>query len=87
MSAPITELPTYDKKQESDDSLAEKKGVDDDLQVDVIDDEHLHDVEEFEERLAHDEAADEEYLVQNAHDVAIKVWSIPGSYDFNTVFS
>ncbi|KAK7694019.1 hypothetical protein QCA50_003595 [Cerrena zonata] len=75
MSAPITELPTYDKKQESDDSLAEKKGLDDDLQVDVVDDTHLREVEEFEERLAHDEAADEEYLVQNAHDVAIKVLS------------
>ena len=73
MSAPITELPTYDEKRESDDSLAEKKGVDDDVQVDVIDDKHLRDVEEFEDRLAHDEAADEEYLVQNAHDVAIKV--------------
>ena len=32
-------------------------------------------VEEFEDRLQRDEATDEEYLVQDAHDVAIKVLS------------
>ncbi|CAL1705639.1 unnamed protein product [Somion occarium] len=76
MSAPTSELPTYESEKrvsESDDSLEKK--FDDEGHVDVVDDKHLQEVEAFEERLAHDEAADEEYLVQNAHDVAIKVLS------------
>lgn len=43
----------------------EKKGVDD-AQV-------VADVEAFEERLQRDEAADEEYLISDAADVALKV--------------
>ncbi|KAI0071556.1 OPT oligopeptide transporter [Panus rudis PR-1116 ss-1] len=75
MSRPVEELPAYDaEKRSQDESIDEKKGVTN-SEIDVVDNAHLKEVEEFEERLAHDEAADEEYLVQNAHDVAIKVLS------------
>lgn len=43
----------------------EKKGIDD---AEVV-----REVEAFEERLQNDEAADEEYLIQDAADVALKV--------------
>lgn len=39
----------------------------------LADKKHANDVEEFEARLARDDASKEEYLVANAHDVAIKV--------------
>lgn len=39
----------------------------------TVDEKHLQEVEAFEERLARDEASAHEYLVENAHDVAIKV--------------
>ncbi|KAI0784380.1 OPT oligopeptide transporter [Abortiporus biennis] len=76
MASPVSELPVYDgeKRTSSDDSSFEKeKHLDDD--VEVVDEHRLKEVEEFEERLALDEAAPEEYLVQDAHDVAIKVLS------------
>ncbi|THH31057.1 hypothetical protein EUX98_g3142 [Antrodiella citrinella] len=71
----VNELPQYDddKLQNADDSSYEKKSVSDD--ADVITEKKLAEVEAFEERLAHDEATDEEYLIQDAHDVAIKVLS------------
>ena len=69
----VNELPQYAGDQPVSEDSFEKKSVNDDAEV--ITEKKLEDVEAFEERLAHDEAADEEYLVQNAHDVAIKVLS------------
>ena len=58
------------EKNLSDKSSLGKVPSDD---VDIVDEKGLKEVGEFEERLALDGAADEEYLVQDAHDVAIKV--------------
>jgi hypothetical protein len=44
----------------------EKKGLDDAAVV--------NEIEAFEDRLQHDEAADDEYLIQDASDVALKVF-------------
>ena len=52
----------------------EKKAIDD-ADVSVDDAQMAKEVEEFEERLQNDEAAEEEYLVQEAYEVAIKVSS------------
>ena len=67
-----TTRPTLDDKQSaSDDASVEKKGLDGaELSEDAV---MAKEVEEFEERLQHDEAAPEEYLVQEAYEVAIKV--------------
>lgn len=43
------------------------------VNMDVVDAKRVKEVEELEERLARDEASEQEYLVTNAHDVAIKV--------------
>ena len=63
-------LPTLDDKRSESDASLEKKAV----EAGAADDARIADeVEEFEERLQRDEAADEEYLVQEAYEVAIKV--------------
>ena len=65
-------VPTLDDKHSLSDASVEKKGVDADKEL--TDDARVADeVEEFEERLQRDEANDEEYLVQEAYEVAIKV--------------
>ena len=59
-----------DKHSDSDLSI-EKKDHDG---VEVTDDAIMaKEVEEFEERLQNDEAAEEEYLVEEAYEVALKV--------------
>lgn len=63
-------LPTLDDKQSTSDASLEKKGLDAEVSEDAI---MAKEVEEFEERLQRDEANDEEYLVQEAYEVAIKV--------------
>ena len=67
-------LPTLDDKQSTSDASLEKKGLDAEVSEDAI---MAKEVEEFEERLQRDEANDEEYLVQEAYEVAIKVRPIP----------
>ena len=63
-------VPTLDDKHSVSDASLEKKGA----EADVSDDARMaKEVEEFEDRLQHDEAAEEEYLVQEAYEVAIKV--------------
>ena len=70
MADGIAQLPSYTaEKNVSDDDSLDKVAQND---VDVVDEKRLKEVEEFEERLALDEASEEEYLVQDAHDVAIK---------------
>ena len=66
-------LPTLDDKQSTSDASLEKKGLDAEVSEDAI---MAKEVEEFEERLQRDEANDEEYLVQEAYEVAIKVRSM-----------
>ncbi|EMD32181.1 hypothetical protein CERSUDRAFT_126869 [Gelatoporia subvermispora B] len=74
MAEPIDQLPVYaQEKHVSDDSVPEKLASDTDVSVD--DAQMAKEVEEFEERLQNDEAADEEYLVEEAYEVAIKVLS------------
>ncbi|TBU35615.1 OPT oligopeptide transporter [Dichomitus squalens] len=64
-------VPTLDDKHSASDASLEKKGLDG---ADVSDDAIMaKEVEEFEERLQRDEAEPEEYLVQEAYEVAIKV--------------
>ena len=68
MADTVAELPSYEEKRvpsSIDDSIDDKK-VDDDVQM-------VKEVEELEERIELDEATEDEYLVQNAYDVAIKV--------------
>lgn len=67
-----TTMPTLDDKHSSsDDASVEKKALDG---AEVTEDAIMaKEVEEFEERLQRDEATDEEYLVQEAYEVAIKV--------------
>ncbi|KAH9931204.1 OPT oligopeptide transporter [Amylocystis lapponica] len=70
MADTVAHLPVYDEKHSSDDSL-EKKPIDG---SDVVDDVQMaKEVEDFEERLANDEATAEEYRVEEAYEVAIKV--------------
>ena len=72
MADQVAQLPVYvdeKVKQDSDESLEKK--LDD---VDSLEDaQRAKEVEEFEERLQNDEAAEGEYLVQEAYEVAIKV--------------
>ncbi|KAH9939462.1 OPT oligopeptide transporter [Amylocystis lapponica] len=87
----VTQPPVYDEKHSSDDSL-EKKFHESDIQVSVDPDaQQLKDVEEFEERLANDEATEEEYRVEEAYEVAIKVLSTKDDTElaavtFRTIF-
>ena len=67
-------LPTLDDKQSLSDASVEKKGVEGELTDDAR---MAKEVEEFEDRLQRDEATDEEYLVQEAYEVAIKVRTCP----------
>jgi hypothetical protein len=86
MADPVATLPRHGQEDIASprDELNEKQSYGD--SSDVIDDaKHGKEVEEFEERLARDEATEEEYLVENAHDVAIKV--IPYRTDFFFSFS
>lgn len=85
----VSELPKYDEKVQEDSSSYDKKA--EDVDVEVVDEKKLREVEEFEDRLAHDEASEQEYLVQDAHDVAIKVLSTRDepelqSLTFRTIF-
>ncbi|KAJ3488990.1 hypothetical protein NLI96_g2467 [Meripilus lineatus] len=78
MADGIAQLPSYTaEKNVSDDDSLDKVAQND---VDVVDEKRLKEVEEFEERLALDEASEEEYLVQDAHDVAIKACLLPNSF-------
>ena len=72
--ADISHLPSYDEKHapesvEKDDSIdSMMKGSVDDIQM-------VKEVEAMEERIQLDEATDNEYLVQDAYEVALKVSS------------
>ncbi|KAI0918718.1 hypothetical protein AcV5_002635 [Taiwanofungus camphoratus] len=73
MADTVAQLPVYaDKKHVSDDSI-EKKSVDESSIDDAL---KAKEVEEFEERLANDEASEDEYRVEEAYEVAIKVLSL-----------
>ncbi|KAI0364037.1 OPT oligopeptide transporter [Pilatotrama ljubarskyi] len=73
MTDAVHSLPEIDEKNSVSDDSLEKKGVDG---VEVTDDAVMaKEVEEFEERLQNDEATEEEYRVQEAYEVAIKVLS------------
>ena len=64
-------MEALEEKHSASDLSLEKKHPDG---VEVTDDAVMaKEVEEFEERLQNDEAAEEEYLVQEAYEVAIKV--------------
>ncbi len=70
MSDAVNSLPTDDKQSASDASI-EKKALDG---ADVTDDAIMaKEVEEFEDRLQNDEATEDEYRVEEAYEVAIKV--------------
>ncbi|KAH9945802.1 OPT oligopeptide transporter [Epithele typhae] len=72
MADPANIVPTLDEKQSLSDASLEKRASD----AGAVDDARMaKEVEEFEDRLQHDEAPDEEYLVQEAYEVAIKVLS------------
>ncbi|KAI0333608.1 OPT oligopeptide transporter [Cubamyces sp. BRFM 1775] len=73
MTDAVNTLPEFDEKQSASDISLEKKGVDG---AEVTDDAVMaKEVEEFEERLQKDEATEDEYRVQEAYEVAIKVLS------------
>ncbi|KAI0351216.1 OPT oligopeptide transporter [Trametes cingulata] len=73
MTDAVHSLPEIDEKHSVSDDSIEKKGVDG---VEVTDDAIMaKEVEEFEERLQNDEATEDEYRVQEAYEVAIKVLS------------
>ncbi|KAI0918826.1 hypothetical protein AcW1_009464 [Taiwanofungus camphoratus] len=73
MADTVAQLPVYaDEKHVSDDSI-EKKSVDESSIDDAL---KAKEVEEFEERLANDEASEDEYRVEEAYEVAIKVLSL-----------
>lgn len=72
MSA-VSQLPAYSEKRSSEDSSIEKEKVLED--VEDVDAQNLKEVGELEERLANDEADEDEYRVQAAYDVATKVCS------------
>lgn len=74
MADTVAQLPVYaDEKHVSDDSI-EKKSVDESSIDDAL---KAKEVEEFEERLANDEASEDEYRVEEAYEVAIKVCIAP----------
>lgn len=85
MADQVTQLPVYADeklKHDSDDGSIDKK-LDD---IDSLDDaQRAKEVEEFEERLQNDEAADDEYLIQEAYDVAIKVLSTHDEPELNPI--
>lgn len=85
MADQVTQLPVYADeklKHDSDDSSIDKK-LDD---IDSFDDaQRAKEVEEFEERLQNDEATDDEYLIQEAYDVAVKVLSTHDEPELNPV--
>lgn len=67
----VDSVPKFNEKSSISDESLEKK-VDDG--VEVSDDAVMaKEVEEFEERLQKDEASDDEYRVQEAYEVALKV--------------
>ena len=71
MADQVTQLPVYayeKVKQDSDESFDKKL---DDSSID--DAQRAKEMEEFEERLQNDDAADSEYFVQEAYEVAVKV--------------
>ncbi|KAI0822753.1 OPT oligopeptide transporter [Trametes gibbosa] len=71
-AAPDSVQPIDEKSSVSDGSI-DKKGIDGtELSEDAV---MAKEVEEFEERLQNDEATEEEYRVQEAYEVAIKVLS------------
>ena len=71
MTDTVSSLPAMDDKHSTSDISDEKKGLDG---VEVTEDAIMaKEVEEFEERLQNDEATDDEYRVQEAWEVAIKV--------------
>lgn len=67
----VSSAPAFDEKNSIDDDSLDKKGADGaGLTDDAI---MAKEVEEFEERLQNDEATEDEYRVQEAYEVAIKV--------------
>lgn len=71
MSDAVDALPDIDEKHSVSDDSIDKKAVDGpELTDDAI---MAKEVEEFEERLQNDDATEEEYRVQEAYEVAIKV--------------
>ena len=70
MSDAVTSLPAAEEKNSISDVSLEKREVEPELSDDAR---MAKEVEEFEDRLQRDEAAEEEYLVQEAYEVAIKV--------------
>ena len=73
----IAELPSYDEKRASD--SVEKASLDSDEKglSSENDAELVKKVEAMEDRIQHDEATEDEYLVQNPYDVALKVVHFP----------
>ena len=70
----VSPVLTSDDKDLHSDASAEKKdiGADKELSDDAR---NADEVEEFEERLQRDEATEQEYLVREAYEVAIKVYT------------
>ena len=73
MTDAVNALQAFDEKNSVSDGSIEKKGDGAALSEDAI---MAKEVEEFEDRLQRDEATDDEYLVQEAYEVAIKVRTV-----------
>ncbi|KAF7799543.1 hypothetical protein EIP86_010780 [Pleurotus ostreatoroseus] len=71
--ADLEQVPSYDEKHVPD-SL-DKASIDSTGKVITDDAELVKEVEAMEDRIQHDEAAPEEYLIQDAYEVALKVLS------------
>ncbi|KZT11134.1 OPT oligopeptide transporter [Laetiporus sulphureus 93-53] len=74
MADPVAELPVYQEKHLSDESIDVKNLVED-AEIEVDDAKMTKEVEEMEDRLANDEASEDEYRVEEAYEVAVKVLS------------
>ncbi|KAH9936802.1 OPT oligopeptide transporter [Epithele typhae] len=82
MAEPEVLSPTLEEKRSVSESSVEKR----EAEAELTDDARMaKEVEEFEERLQNDEAANEEYLVQEAYEVAIKVLSTRDDPELNAL--
>lgn len=63
----------HEKEKELSDSSVEKLSVGDSIEKPIDDVQMVKEVEDLEDRLEHDEATEDEYRVEEAYEVAIKV--------------
>ena len=73
MAEIVPRPPSYDDEKRSPGDTVEKESIS--SGGEVTDAKMVKEVEAMEDRIQHDEATEDEYLVQNAYEVAVKVLS------------